>query len=226
MKIGIIGTGVVGRAIAARCSELGHGVTMGTREPETTLARTESDWMGNPPVATWLKQQEGVRLATFAEAASDADVVVNATSGGASLEALEAAGADNLAGKVIIDIANPLDFSAGMPPTLFVKDTDSLAEQIQRAYPDAKVVKSLNTMTASVMVNPAAVAGGDHSVFVSGDDEAAKATVGGLLREFGWTEIVDLGDLTAARGLEMVLPLWLRLFGVLGTAEFNFKIAR
>jgi len=153
--------------------------------------------------------------------------VVNATSGAASLGALASAGAESLAGKVLIDIANPLDFSRGMPPTLTVANIDSLAEQIQRAFPDAKVVKALNTMNCEVMVQPALVPG-SHDAFVCGDDAEAKATVAELLRSFGWPDenVIDLGDLTAARGLEMVLPLWVRLMSVLGTRHFNFHVAR
>ena len=125
---------------------------------------------------------------------------------------------------MLIDIANPLDFSAGMPPTLFVKDTDSLGEQIQRAFPDAKVVKTLNTINATLMVDPAELADGDHTIFVCGDDAGAKATVTELLRSFGWKDVIDLGDITTARGTEMLLPIWLRLMAPLGTPAFNFKI--
>lgn len=226
MKIAVLGTGTVGRAIAAKLLDLGHEVAVGTRDPEATLARSEPDGMGNPPYSTWQAEHPAVRLARFAEAAEHADLVVNATGGGASLEVLALAGADHLAGKVLLDISNPLDFSQGFPPTLFVKDTDSLAEQIQRAFPDARVVKSLNTMTAAVMVDPGRVAGGDHSVFVSGNDEAAKQTVIDLLKSFGHTDVIDLGDLSTARGTEMLLPIWLRLMGALGTPYFNVKIAR
>jgi predicted dinucleotide-binding enzyme len=225
MKFAVLGTGTVGRAVAGRLDELGHDVTIGTRDPQATLARTEADGMGNPPHAEWAAQHTGIRLAAFAEAAGQAEVVVNATSGGASLEVLALAGADNLAGKVLIDIANPLDFSQGMPPTLFVKDTDSLAEQIQREFPAARVVKTLNTLTAGLMVRPQTLPEGS-SVFVSGDDADAKALVAALLKEFGHTDVIDLGDLTTARGSEMLLPVWLRLMGALGTPMFNFKIIR
>lgn len=226
MKIAVLGTGTVGRTIAAKLLDLGHEVTVGTRDPEVTLARSEPDGMGNPPYSTWQAEHPAVRLAGFSEAAEQADLVVNATGGGASPEVLALADADHLAGKVLLDISNPLDFSQGFPPTLFVKDTDSLAEQIQRAFPEARVVKSLNTMTAAVMVDPARVAGGDHSVFVSGNDEAAKQTVIELLKSFGHTDVIDLGDLSTARGTEMLLPIWLRLMGALGTPYFNVKIAR
>ena len=226
MKIAVLGTGVVGRTIAARLAALDHDVTVGTRDPESTLARTETDAMGNPPFSGWLAEQADVRLGTFADAVAQAQLVVNATGGEASIPALTSAGAANLAGKVVLDIANPLDFSRGFPPSLFVKDTDSLAEQIQRAFPDARVVKALNTMTAALMAEPAQLAGGDHSTFVSGNDDDAKKTVVTLLESLGHTDVIDLGDITTARGTEMLLPIWLRLMGALATPMFNFKIVR
>ena len=122
-------------------------------------------------------------------------------------------------------MANPLDFSAGMPPTLDPVDTDSLGERIQRAFPEARVVKTLNTMNCFVMVDPARVAG-EHSVFVSGDDTGAKKAVTALLGSLGRPEasVIDLGDITSARGAEMVLPIWLRLYGTLGHGDFNFHV--
>lgn len=226
MKIAVLGTGMVGRALAGRLAELGHDVTMGTRDVEATTARTEPDAYGNPAFPEWARSHPGVALATFADAAAGAELVVNATNGASSLAVLESAGRDNLAGKVLLDVANPLDFSAGAPPSLFVKDTDSLAEQIQRAHPEARVVKTLNTMNAGLMVAPRQLADGDHSVFVSGNDADAKKTVTGLLESFGHTDVIDLGDITSARGTEMMLPVWLRLFGVLNNPMFNFKIVR
>jgi 8-hydroxy-5-deazaflavin:NADPH oxidoreductase len=226
MNIAVLGTGTVGRTIAGKLSELGHVVVVGTRDPQATVARTESDAMGNPPYSAWQAENPAIRLAPFAEAAAFGELVVLATSGSGALDALTRAGAENLAGKVLLDISNPLDGSRGFPPTLFVKDTDSLAEQLQRAFPTARVVKSLNTMTAAVMVDPGRVAGGEHSVFVSGDDAEAKRTVVSLLEDFGHTDVVDLGDLSTARGAEMYLPLWLRLMGSLGTPFFNIKVVR
>jgi 8-hydroxy-5-deazaflavin:NADPH oxidoreductase len=226
MKIAVLGTGMVGQALAGRLAELGHDVTVGTRDVAATLARTEPDGMGNPPYAVWAQAHPQVRLATHAEATSGAALVVNATNGAASIGVLTAAGRDNLAGKVLLDIANPLDFSAGFPPTLFVKDTDSLGEQIQREFPQLKVVKALNTMNAHLMVNPAQLAGGEHTVFVSGNDADAKKTVTGVLESFGHTDVIDLGDITTARGPEMMLPIWLRLWNAVGTPMFTFKIVR
>lgn len=225
MKIAVLGTGMVGRALAARLSELGHAVTIGTRDPQATLARTEPDGMGNPPFSTWAADHPAVTIASLDDAAAGAELVVNATNGYGTLPALEQAGADHLAGKVIIDISNPLDFSKGFPPTLFVKDTDSLGEQVQRAFPKARVVKTLNTLNADLMVDPSSL-GTESSVFVSGDDAAAKATVIELLESFGHTDVIDLGDISTARGTEMLLPVWLRLMGALGSATFNFKIVR
>jgi predicted dinucleotide-binding enzyme len=225
MNIAVLGTGMVGQAIAGRLDELGHDVVVGTRDPRATRARTEPDQMGNPPFSAWHAAHAGVDLATFADAAARADLVVNASSGAVTLEVLDLAGADNLAGKVVVDIANPLDFSAGFPPTLSVKDTDSLGEQVQRAFPEARVVKTLNTLTASLMVEPKAL-GESSTVFVSGDDTEAKAAVVELLESFGHDDVIDLGGIESARGTEMLLPVWLRLMSSLGTGQFNFKVVR
>ncbi len=226
MRIAVLGTGMVGRAVASRLAELGHEVVVGTWDVTVTMGRTEPDGMGNPPFRGWAEAHTRVTVAPFAEAAAAGEIVVNATNGAGSIAALTAAGEANLAGKVLVDIANPLVFSTGMPPTLFAKDTDSLGEQIQRAFPAAKVVKALNTMNAYLMADPKQLAGGDFSVFLSGDDPDAKATVADLLRGFGHTDVIDLGDITTARGAEMMLPIWLRLWNALGTPMFNFKIVR
>jgi hypothetical protein len=141
------------------------------------------------------------------------------------MEALGRAGAENLSGKIIVDLGNPLDFSRGMPPSLTVSNTDSLGEQIQRAFPDAMVVKTLNTVNALVMVNPQQVAGGDHHVFVSGNDASAKAEVTAILKDwFGWRHVVDLGDITSARAVEMYLPIWVQILASMGTPIFNIRI--
>lgn len=217
MRIAVLGTGVVGQAIATRLVETGHDVVMGARDA------------ANPKAVGWVEQHGGERAAagTFADAAAHGEVVVNATSGMGSLAALEAAGTGNLAGKVVVDVANPLDFSAGFPPSFSVVDRDSLAEQIQRAHPQARVVKALNTMSADVMIRPERVPG-DHDVFVAGDDAEAKRVVGDLLRSFGWPEgsIVDVGGLDAARGLEMYVKLWLSMMGAFGSPNFNIKVVR
>jgi hypothetical protein len=168
-----------------------------------------------------------LRAASLAEAAAHGEILFNATNGRGSLEALALAGEANMHGKILIDISNPLDFSHGMPPSLFISNTDSLGEQIQHAYPQVRVVKTLNTVTASLMVNPGQLADGDHQLFVSGNDAQAKAQVVNLLTDwFGWKHILDLGDITAARATEMYLPIWLRLWGALGTGVFNVKVVR
>jgi predicted dinucleotide-binding enzyme len=227
MKIAVFGTGMVGQALAGKLSELGHEVTVGTRDVEATTARTEHGPMGNPPFAVWRETHADVGLETAADAAAEAELIVNATNGEGSIAMLELAGADNLAGKVLIDIANPLDFSQGRPPSLFVSNTDSLGEQIQRRFPQALVVKALNTMNCEVMVDPSKVPG-EHDAFLCGEDAEAKRQVVELLRSFGWPaeRIRDLGGITSARGTEMYVALWLRLWGALGTGYFNVAVVR
>lgn len=227
MKIAVLGTGMVGRTIAEKLFELGHEVMVGTRDATATMANTAPHPYGFPPYSAWQAQHTGVSLVTFAEAAGQAEVVINATSGVGSLEALRQAGEANLNGKILIDISNPLDASQGMPPSLSVCNTDSLGEQIQRAFPQVKVVKTLNTVTASLMVNPRQLANGEHHIFVSGNDPQAKRqVVDWLIGWFGWKQVIDLGDITTARGVEMYLPLWLRLWGALGTGLFNIQVVK
>jgi predicted dinucleotide-binding enzyme len=216
MRIGVLGTGMVGNAIAGKLVALGHEARMGSREAGNEKARAWAEAAG-----------AGASEGGFADAARFGELVVNCTAGAHSLAALEAAGRDNLAGKVLIDVANPLDFSAGMPPTLTVANTDSLGEQIQRAYPGIKVVKALNTINCEVMVDPGKVPG-EHDVFLCGEDAAAKRQVTELLESFGWPaeHIIDLGGIRSARGTEMYLPLWLSLWGTLGTGRFNIGVVR
>ena len=199
-------------------------MTIGTRDPDALAARTEPDGMGNPPFSEWHADHTGIAVRPFSEIGEGAELVVNATLGTGSIPALEAVGSERLAGVTILDISNPLDFSQGFPPSLFVSNTDSLAERIQVAFPDARVVKSLNTITAALMVDPMSLAGGGHSMFVCGNDDGAKAQVTELLRVLGWSQIVDLGDLTAARALEMYVMLWLRLYQVTGTPMVNIAV--
>ncbi len=223
MNIGILGTGMVGRALAEGFVRTGHDVGLGTRDVHTTMVRALD---GTPAsIAEWLADNPSVALADFASVAGAAEVVVNATNGSATLDVLAQAGAPNLAGKVLLDVSNPLDFSQGFPPTLTVKDTDSLGEQVQRAFPEARVVKSLNTLNATLMVDPGLLPE-PTTVFLSGNDPDAKSTVATLLGEFGWSDILDLGDITTARGPEMWLPLWLRIMGPVGGPQFNLRIVR
>ena len=222
MNVGVLGSGSVGQALAGKLAELGHDVVLGTRDPANVAEKKGYA----PSLGEWLATVAGAaRLGTFAAAAAHGELIVNALNGLVAVETLQPLAA-SLAGKVMIDITNPLDFSRGMPPSVLTYDGASLAEAIQQALPDARVVKSLNTLTAALMVNPRQLAGGDHTVFVAGDDAAAKAEVSELLRTFGWSDILDMGGLAAARGLELWLPLWLQLFGVLGRPSFNLKIVR
>jgi predicted dinucleotide-binding enzyme len=215
MKIAVLGTGMVGRALAGRFAELGHEVTVGTRDPAATAAKEE--------YAAWAAGHPAIGLAAFAAATDTAELVVNATSGGVSLEVLAQAG--DLEGKVLLDVSNGLDFSHGFPPLIAAPQDDSIAEQIQRAHPEARVVKSLNTMTADLMVHPEQLPD-PGSVFVSGDDADAKATVAGLLHDLGHTDVIDLGDVTTARGAEWLMPAWLRVMGATGSPFFNWKVVR
>ena len=214
MKVGILGTGMVGEAIATRLVSVGHEVKMGAREAS------------NPKAAAWAKQA-GSRASTgtFADAAAYGDIVFSCTLGAAAVEALQAAGAPNLDGKILVDVSNPLEFRAGVPSLFTAAAGDSLAERIQAAFPKARVVKSLNMVSAPVMGHPEKV-GGDSDIFIAGNDAAAKARVADVLRQFGWKSVVDLGDLTAARGMEAYLLLWLRLSAALKTAELNVKVVR
>jgi hypothetical protein len=225
MKIGILGTGVVGQTIAEKLVQLGHQVMIGTRDKQATLAKTGKDNFGRPPFSEWLKNNSKVRLGTYSEVASFGEFLVNATSGNSSIEALKLAGENNLASKILLDISNPLDFSKGMPPTLSICNTDSLGEQIQRTFPKLKVVKSLNTLNAYLMVNPSILPEATN-IFLNGNDSGAKFEVKTLLTSFGWFEkdIIDMGDISTARGTEQILPIWVRLWGTLQTPMFNFKV--
>lgn len=217
MKIGILGTGAVGKIIGNKLIQLGHEVKMGSRTAD------------NEKAAAWVQAAgQHASQGTFADAARHGLILFNCTSGKVSIDALKLAGAENMKGKLLIDLSNPLDFSKGMPPSLTVSNTDSLGEQIQRAFPEVHVVKTLNTLNNQLMVNPGAVAGGDHDIFLCGNDADAKTKAKELLKTFGWKEehILDLGDITAARGTEQILPIWVRLMGTLGTPMFQFKIVK
>lgn len=168
---------------------------------------------------------DGAREGSFADAAEFGEVLICAVAGAHALSALGMAGADALRGKVLIDVSNPIAEGTGFPPALTVCNTDSVGEQIQRAFPEARVVKTLNTMTCTVMVDPASVPGA-HTVFVGGEDAAAKSAVVSMLSSFGWPEasVIDLGGIETARGTEMYLALWLRLMRAMGTPSFNVSV--
>lgn len=210
MKIGVLGTGEVGQALGGKLVELGHDVMMGARsaDNEKVLAFAE---------------KTGGKAGSFADAAAHGELIIHCARGNSAVDVLRAAGTDNLAGKAVIDVSLPLDFSAGFPPSLFVSNTDSLGETIQRAFPDARIVKTLNTMNHRIMIDPRSLPG-QSTVFVSGNDAAAKGQAKDLLRQMGWQSIIDLGDITTARGTEQFLPLWVRLWSSLGTPEFNISV--
>ncbi len=216
MKIAVLGTGMVGETIGAKLVQLGHEVVMGSRTAN------------NEKAAAWVKKAgKGAAQGTFADAARHGEIAFNCTAGTASLEALKAAGAENLKGKLLLDIANPLDFSKGMPPRVLVGPDDSLGEQIQRAFPDTRVVKTLNTVNCMLMVDASRVAGGDTTMFLAGNDAGAKGRVTEILRGwFGWKHVLDLGDISASRGMEAYLGLWLRAWGALQTGDFNVKVVK
>jgi predicted dinucleotide-binding enzyme len=212
MKMAVLGTGMVGATIGGKLVALGHDVKMGSRTAS------------NDKALAWAKQHNAT-AGTFADASAFGEMVWNCTGGLVAIAALTSAG--NLDGKVVVDISNPLDFSKGMPPTLGIVNDDSVGERIQRTFPKAKVVKTLNTVNCNVMVDPARVKGGDHTMFLCGDDVDAKAQVKRILTEwFGWKDVLDLGDIKASRGMEMYLPLWLRMYGALKIGDFNVKVVR
>jgi 8-hydroxy-5-deazaflavin:NADPH oxidoreductase len=212
MKMGVLGAGIVAQGLSARLAELGHNVVIGTRDADKLRG--------------WQSSNQRVLIGTFAEAAAHGDMVINATDGAGSLSALSMAGEKSLTDKILIDVSNPLDFSDGFPPSLTVFGEDSLAEQIQRAFPMTRVVKTLNTVTARVMTHPLEVANGDHHVFISANDADAKQQVTEILRTFGWLHIFDLGDLSTARGTEAYLLLWVRLYGAMNTGMINVKVMK
>jgi 8-hydroxy-5-deazaflavin:NADPH oxidoreductase len=230
MRISVIGTGAVGKILASKLVELEYDVMLGTRNVSEKLSAIVKDRDGNPPFSEWLKENNKVKLGSFAEAAAFGEIIINATNGSNSVTALILAGTKNLAGKILIDIANPLDFSKGMPPSLLpgLNNTNSLAEEIQKTFPETRVVKTLNTMWCGLMVNPKMIGGGDHVNYISGNDAEAKTVVKKLLNEFGWRDknLIDLGDISGARATEGLLPIWLRVLGVTQNGVFNFKLVR
>lgn len=226
MRIGILGTGIVGQTLGLKLVQLGHSVMLGTRDPYK-LDEPKGHDMSVGSLREWLARAgSGSSVGTFRDAAAHGELVINALSGAASLDVLRAVGAEHLNGKTLIDVSNPVDASHGFPLTLFVKDTDSLGEILQRALPDVRIVKTLNTMTAALMANPRLVGDGDHTVFVCGNDAVAKAQVTGLLRELGWRDILDLGDITGARGVEMMFTVGHAVMRALNPAEIAFKVVR
>ena len=215
-KIAVFGTGVVGNTIGTKLIQLGYKVMMGSR----TAA--------NEKAISWVEANgKNASTGTFKDAAEFGEIIFNCTKGESALEVFKQAGIDKFNGKVIVDISNPLDFSKGMPPALIPEYTNSnsLGEEIQKLLPGANVVKTLNIVNCEVMVNPMK-SGGDATMFMSGNNDESKTTVKTFLNQFGWTDIIDLGDITTARGTEMLLPMWLRIFMATGNGYFAFKIIR
>lgn len=215
-KIGILGTGMVGATIGNKLIELGYEVKMGSRTASNEKAAAWASANGK-------KASHG----TFADAAQFGGILFNCAKGDVALEVFRQAGLDHLAGKTVIDISNPLDFSKGMPPSLLpeMTNTNSLGEALQKLAPEARIVKTLNIVNCEVMVNPRK-SNGDPTMFLSGNSAEAKAEATAILQQFGWTDLIDLGDITTARGTEMLLPIWLRTWMATGNGHFAFKIVR
>ncbi len=216
MKYAVLGTGMVGHSLASKLVDLGHEVRMGARDAD------------NEKATAWAAEHgPNAGHGSFADVVGWAGQVIFAVSGAALLDVAAGLPAEAVAGKTLIDVTNPLDGSAGFPPTLIAElsNTTSAAEALQNRLPGANVVKTLNTMNHKLMVDPSRIAGA-HDVFLCGDDDAAKAEVRAMLGEFGWSDPVDLGPLAAARGTEGVLPFWLRVMASVGNADFNIRIVR
>lgn len=230
MKIAILGTGNVAQTFAEKFISLGHEVMLGTRNVADTLARKATDNSGSSPFSEWHAKNTTVQLGTFAEAAAFGKMVVNALNGGGTIPAFTSCETKDFDGKIILDVANPLDFSKGFPPSLIegLNNTNSLGEELQKTLPNAKVVKTLNTMWAGLMVNPSMINEGNHTNFICGNDADAKSEVVTLLTTMGWNtaNILDLGDITNARGTEAILPIWVRIYGATQTGAFNFAIVK
>ena len=216
MNIAILGTGMVGATVGKKLTDLGHKVMMGSRTSD------------NEKALDWVKKcGANASAGKFSEAAAFGEIIFLCTNGAVTIEAVRLAGKENFTGKTVIDITNPLDFSKGMPPTLIpeLSNTNSLGEEVQKTLPDAKVVKTLNTVNCEIMIEPSKLSE-ETSIYISGNEADAKEKVTEILRSFGWTSIIDLGDISTARGTEMMLPLWIRLWGSLKTGHFNFKIVK
>ena len=230
MKVAILGTGNVGQSFAEKFIELGNEVFMGTRDVIKTLERKATDNYGSLPFGEWHTKNEKVTLTTFAEAVQAGEIIVNALQGGVTIAAVEGCNPSSFDNKIVIDIANPLDFSNGFPPSLLpnLQNTNSLGEELQKKIPNAKVVKTLNTMWSGFMVNPRMLNNGDHQNFICGNDAYAKLKVIAMLETFGWDKenILDLGGIENARGTEAVLLIWTRIYGTTQSGAFNFKIVK
>jgi 8-hydroxy-5-deazaflavin:NADPH oxidoreductase len=214
MRVGLLGSGDVGRALAVAFAEQGHSVTIGTSSPDKAELVA---WRG--------AVGRGVEFASFAQTAERAELAVLCCRGDVAEKVLDLAGPDHLAGKVLIDTTNPLDLSKGFPPGIFVGLTDSLGERVQRKAPKARVVKCFNIVANSLMGHPDRH-GSQPDMMIAGNDPSAKAEVVGVLRSFGWSGAIDLGGIESARWLEALVPLWVRVGQAIGTFDFGFKVVR
>lgn len=225
MKIGILGTGGVGRTLAAKLNSLGHEIVIGTRNVEDTLARTSPDGMGAPPFKVWHSQNPKVKLVKFSEAASFGEVLFLATFGDKTAEAISLAGKQNFDNKVVVDVTNPLDFSQGVPPKFTVTLGNSLGEQIQKQISNAKVVKAFNTIGAHIIVNPMREEG-SPDLFIAGNDDDAKKKFIGLAEQMGWQSVIDLGDISQAFWLEANAMLWINYGFKYNSWNHAFKLLK
>jgi predicted dinucleotide-binding enzyme len=211
-RVGVLGTGEVGRRLATGFRSRGHDVMIGSRDP------------GKAELTEWLSADgAGIESGTFAEAAEHGELLVVAVLGNAAEEAIAAAGPDRFSGKVVIDATNPLDFSRGFPPKLSITGEDSLGERIQRALPNAKVVKAFNTIGNAYFVDPS-FSEGQPTMLIAGDDEGAKRTVHDALADFGWSDTVDIGGIEGARELEAICIAWVKIGGARGAWDHGFKL--
>lgn len=211
MKIGILGTGDVGQALGTGFATLGHDVKIGSRDPN------------QEKITAWVNKAGAKASAgTFAEAAAFGELAVLCTIWTGAENAIRLAGPDHLAGKVVIDTTNPLDFSSGIPPKLAVGHTDSAGEQVQRWLPHSRVVKAFNIVGSPHMIKPE-FPGGPPDMFICGDDDPAKATVTDLLKTFGWS-VIDIGGIECARYLEPLAMVWIRHFFRVNSVNHAFKL--
>lgn len=212
MRVGILGSGVVGQSLGRGFAGRGHEVVLGTRTPDSEK------------LAPWKREVgDRGRTGTFAQAAAYGEVLVVAVLGTAAEQAIDLAGPRSFDGKVVIDVTNPLDFSKGMPPGLFVGMTDSLGERIQRKLPRAKVVKCFNIVNNQTMIDPSNT-GTKPTMLLCGNDEGAKRKVTEILEQFGWDDVVDIGGIDGARWLEAHVPLWVRVTMQKNTWFLGFKV--
>ena len=211
-RVGVLGTGEVGRRLAAGFRARDHDVMIGSRDP------------GKPDLREWLSDEgAGIEVGTFAQAAAHGEFLVLSVLGSAAEEAIAEAGRENFTGKVVIDAMNPLDFSGGFPPKLSISGEDSLGERVQRALPDARVVKAFNTIGSPYFVDPS-FGEGPPTMLIAGDDEEAKRTVGDVLADFGWSHVVDIGGIEGSRELEAICIAWVKIGGQRGSWDHGFRL--